>query len=295
MLDDQTIKNYESKYLEGGLDRLLTFDYKGRVTKLTTEQEKELKAHVGKMYYNDSKLLIEYVKEKYGVIFSESGIVNLLHRLGFVYKLTKVIPAKPDPDRQLKHLRKYEKLKALKHDDSVIMFMDGVHPEFNSKPTYCWIEKGKEKEVRANTGRKRINLNGAVNINNLDLIIREDCSVNVYSTVELFKQIEAFYPLAPAIYIVADNAGYYRSKMVKEYLKNSRIRIVFIPPYSPNLNLIERLWKFYRKNILYDCCCKTFDEFRKTTMIFFTNIKDYSDKLTSLLTENFQIIGKSCT
>ncbi len=90
LLDDQTIKNYESKYLEGGLDRLLTFDYKGRVTKLTTEQEKELKAHVGKMYYNDSKLLIEHVKEKYGVIFSESGIVNLLQWLKNISKIREL-------------------------------------------------------------------------------------------------------------------------------------------------------------------------------------------------------------
>ncbi len=87
--------------------------------------------------------------------------------------------------------------------------MDGAHPEFNSKPTYCRIEKGKDKEVKANTGRKRINLNGAVNIESLDLVIHEDSCVNADSTIELLKKIEVLYLLAPAIYIIADNAGYY--------------------------------------------------------------------------------------
>ncbi len=173
--------------------------------------------------------------------------------------------------------------------------MDGAHPEFNSKPTYCRIEKGKDKEVKANTGRKRINLNGAVNIESLDLVIHEDSCVNADSTIELLNKIEVLYLLAPAIYIIADNAGYYRSKKVQEYLKNSRVKIVFLPPYCPNLNLIERLWKFFRKKILYDCCCRTFDEFRKTTMDFFRDIKNHTAELKTLLNEKFQIIGKSCT
>ncbi|MBE7547044.1 MAG: transposase [Planctomycetia bacterium] len=57
---------------------------------------------------------------------------------------------------------------------------------------------------------------------------------------------------AGTIYIISDNAKYYRSKLVKEYLANSRIKIKFLPSYSPNLNLIERLWKFFRKKILYN-------------------------------------------
>ncbi|MCF7792246.1 MAG: transposase [Victivallales bacterium] len=73
--------------------------------------------------------------------------------------------------------------------------------------------------------------------------------------------------------------------------KNSKIEFVFMPPYYPNLNLIERLWKFFRKNILYDCRCQTFKEFKTETLEFFRNIKRHSEKLRTLLTENFQIIG----
>ena len=64
-----------------------------------------------------------------------------------------------------------------------------------------------------------------------------------------------------------------------------------MPPYSPNLNLIERLWKFMRKTILYNKYYEKFADFRAEVMRFFENIAQYNDKLSTLLTKNFQIIG----
>jgi len=57
--------------------------------------------------------------------------------------------------------------------------------------------------------------------------------------------------MAVCIYVICDNAPYYRSKAVQDYLKASRIQLVSLPPYAPNLNLIERLWRFFKKRILY--------------------------------------------
>ena len=79
--------------------------------------------------------------------------------------------------------------------------------------------------------------------------------------------------------------------MVKEYLEGSRIKLLFLPPYSPNLNLIERLWKYFRKIVLYNKYYETFDEFKNACKSFFRRIKRYRDDISSLLTENFQIIG----
>nr|WP_261341688.1 transposase [Candidatus Kuenenia stuttgartiensis] len=61
----------------------------------------------------------------------------------------------------------------------------------------------------------------------------------------------------------------YRSKLVKEYLANSRIKIKFLPSYSPNLNLIERLWKFFRKKILYNKYYDTYEKFKNKCFKFF--------------------------
>jgi transposase len=88
--------------------------------------------------------------------------------------------------------------------------------------------------------------------------------------------------------IIADNARYYRSKLVADYLKNNpRINLIFLPSYSPKLNLIERLWRFYKKKILYDTYHQTFADFKNETLNFFENIKDYKSELSTLLKDNF--------
>ena len=75
-------------------------------------------------------------------------------------------------------------------------------------------------------------------------------------------------------------------------VKDSRIKLVFLPPYAPNLNLIVRLWKFFKKNILYNRYYASFDEFRAACEEFFSNPRKYHQELRSLLTENFAIIGE---
>ena len=100
----RTIRNYEKYYLEAGLDRLLTFDYKSGFSRLTPEQESKLKEHVSTHHYQDSKALINYVKGHFEVKYSSTGIVDLLHRLGFTYKKPKIIPGKADAEKQLEYL-----------------------------------------------------------------------------------------------------------------------------------------------------------------------------------------------
>jgi transposase len=90
------------------------------------------------------------------------------------------------------------------------------------------------------------------------------------------------------LFVIADNAKYYRSNLVKEYLElNPRIIILFLPPYPPNLNLIERLWKLYKKEILYNTYYATFEEFRKSTAVFFETISDRKDELATLWRDKF--------
>jgi transposase len=78
---------------------------------------------------------------------------------------------------------------------------------------------------------------------------------------------------------------------MKEYLRNNpRIRFIPLPPYCPNLNLIERLWKFYKKKVLYQAYYPTLQKMREATLDFFGRLRDYADELRTLLTLNFQIV-----
>jgi len=291
LLDDQTIRNYEKLFYDQGTSGLLKTAYKGGLPNLSIEQETALKDHISKETYSSSSAIIEYVKQAYGLEFSNSGMVHLLERIGFVYKKTKLVPGKADTQKQHQFIEEYHQLKAQMNPNDEILFIDGTHPQHNPVSSYAWILKGQEKEVPTNTGRKRININGAINIDSYEAIAREDERINAQSTIELFKQIEEAYPTALTIYVIADNARYYHAQIVSKYLKTSRIQFKFLPPYSPNLNLIERLWKFLKKKVINSCYYESYDIFKKTVMNFFENIKDYHDELATLLTEKFQLIG----
>jgi len=291
LLDDQTIRNYELIFSQHGISGLLKTDYKGGLSKLSPEEELALKVHIMNHTYSSSSPIIEYVKQTFGHEFSNSGMVHLLERIGFVYKKTKLVPGKADSQSQQQFIEEYNQLKAQMNSNDEILFIDGTHPQHNPVSSYAWILKGQEKEIPTNTGRKRININGAINIKNYEAIAREDERINAQSTLELFKQIEEAYPSASTIYVIADNARYYRAQIVSEFLKTSRIRFKFLPPYSPNLNLIERLWKFLKKKVINSCYYESYDIFKKTIMNFFENIKEYHEELKTLLAEKFQIIG----
>ena len=95
-----------------------------------------------------------------------------------------------------------------------------------------------------------MNINGAIDVKTLQWSVDLPESVNAQSTISLFRKIEQKHPSAPKIYIIADNARYYRSKMVRGYLSRSKIEAIFLPAYSPNLNYIERFWKYFKKKVL---------------------------------------------
>jgi len=141
------------------------------------------------------------------------------------------------------------------------------------------------KEIKSNTGRKRVNINGAIDIEN-QIDTFEFCeSINAQSTIKLLKKIETQHKNARRIYVYSDNARYYHSKEVQSYLKNSKVKLKFLPPYSLNLNLIERFWKFFKKNVLYNTYYETFNEFER---YFFRKEKFKIKDAATILTENFQ-------
>ncbi len=95
------------------------------------------------------------------------------------------------------------------------------------------------------------------------------------------------------LYIILDNARYYLSKLVQEFMReNTRIEIVFSPPYSPNINIIWWLWQFFKKNITYNEYYEKFSVFMEDSMVFFQNIEKYKSELQAIMTDNFGLIGE---
>lgn len=291
MLDEETLRNYVKRYQKGGINALITDHYKGSFSKLSVVQLYELNAHLEQNTYLTVEAIIAYIEEEYDVLYSVSGMTDLLHRLKFTYKKSKLVPAKADKEKQKQFLTQLEELRKNKDVSDPILYMDGVHPQHNTMLAYGWIKKGKDNIIKSNTGRQRININGALDADTHAVITREDDSINALSTIALLEQVEANYPLAVIIYVICDNAKYYRSKLVGKFLETSKIQLVFLPSYSPNLNLIERLWKFMKKKVLYNKYYEKFDTFKEVTLGFFENIQQYKPELDSLLTNNFQLLN----
>jgi len=220
------------------------------------------------------------------------GHLERAGRQGYVYKKPKLVPGKADAEAQRGFLEKYKKLKENKSQEDPIYFMDATHPHHNPTLGYGWIRRGEEREIPSNTGRKRLNINGAIELERLEPVVRFDETIDSTSTIALFEQIEQANSQAQRIYVICDNAGYYRSHAVQHFLESSKIELIFLPSYSPNLNLIERFWKFFKKQVLHNKYYETFSTFRKACEQFFQNSQTYADQLRSLLTENFQIIGE---
>jgi transposase len=289
MLDGETVRKWHKIFETYGLTELLADHYLGSQPKLCIKVQNELSKHLENNIYLSAKAVKQHVEKKYSVMYTSKGITDLLHRMGFTYKKPKHLPGKLNRDAQEKFVIEYKKLKRDKSAEDHIYFMDGTHPMHNSQLAYGWIRKGKDKFVKANTGRERLNLNGAYDIENHKVLVREDKSINAQSTIALLKQL-TLKQRKGILYIFLDNARYYRSKMVQKFLqKNNRIQFKFLPSYSPNLNLIERLWKWIKKKVSYNDYFEKFSKFREKIFGYFENIKLYNDELKPLMSEKFQL------
>lgn len=267
LISDQAVRNhikdYEASYKlkpeSGGSDE-----------KLSETQAKMLSSHLESHVYLYVKDIIAYVASTFSVIYTVPGMRNWLHRHGFSHKKPAIVPGKANKERQAQWIEEYHKLKQRMSSDETICFTDGVHPTHNIQSAYGWIKRGVRKELPANTGRARLNLSGSIDVINQGVVIQEDLTLNAASTIRFFKKIEDAYPEKRRIHVFCDNAPYYRNVTVKEYLQGSKIKLHFLPPYSPNLNPIERLWKWMKERVIYNTYYEHFEDFKDAIFGFFS-------------------------
>jgi transposase len=285
-LDEDTVSKWKNKFKKRRLltDWLAT-ECHGYTGKLTPAQEQCVEQHATDELITDCKQIVSFIKERYGINYTIDGTTKLLHRLGFVYKQTTLVPGKLDEAAQAAWLKGYEKLKAKLPENETILFGDGVHPEHNVHATKAWIKKGKQKRIPTNTGRKRLNINGVLNIENMEAVVHYAETLNAQTTMELFDKVQEAYPDKKKIHLVIDNARYYKNKELQKYLRRRkcRIKIHWLPPYSPNLNFIERLWHYLKKYIIGTKRRQTFKEFEADIRDFFEHFGNYEDKLRQFI------------
>ena len=168
-----------------------------------------------------------------------------------------------------------------------MLFVDAAH--FVMGAFLGWVWCATRLFVRAAPGRQRYNVLGAINAVTHELIrVTNDGYINAQTVCELLQKILDLQVPTP-ITLVMDNAKYQHCKLVQSTAKSLEIELLFLPSYSPNLNLIERLWKFVKKKVLNSRRHATFTEFQETINdCLDRTATDYRDELDTLLSHNFQ-------
>jgi transposase len=168
-----------------------------------------------------------------------------------------------------------------------VFFVDAAHFVLGAYLGFLWCLT--RIFVRAPSGRQRLNVLGALNAVTHELItVTNESYINAISVGELLEKIAAL-GLSTPITLIMDNARYQRCAYVLEMAARLKIEIVFLPPYSPNLNLIERLWKFVKKECLYSTYYENFQVFKQSILTCLSETSGiHKSALSTLLTHSFQ-------
>ena len=291
-VDVSSVYRYAQTYQLQGLTGYLRAEQPGYWGLRTSSQLAGLCRELGQQLYTDCRAIADWLARTYGVRYSVSGLTDLLHRLGYSYKLTAARPCQADADVQTAFLADTlaPLLAQAAAGNAGVYFADAAHPTHNTRATHVWTETGKERPLLTVSGRERVNLNAALNAHcptqvHLD---ETDC-VNAQSTQRLYEKLLAAHPEGP-VHVICDNARYYQNKALNAWLADKRLVQVFLPPYSPNLNLIERLWKFLRQKIINTAFYRTKGQFKTAVLDFFDRLSEFGPELASRMRLKFHVL-----
>lgn len=265
----------------------------GSESRLNDEQAQQLIEHISEYTYAHTHQIVSYIAERWNIQYTVSGLNKWLHQHGFTYKKPKGVPHKADTDKQAAFVEKYKALKASLSEDEVLLFMDAVHPTQATKITSGWIRKGVDKVINTTGSRTRMNIVGAIELADLSAAVFDQFkTVNSESIISFFKTVRRSYASKEIIHMILDGAGYHRSQEVVEAAEKLKIKLHYLPPYSPNLNPIERLWKVMNEHVRNNEYFATAKEFRqKINQFLDETLPRIGASLVNRINDNFQMLN----
>lgn len=287
LLDDETIRRHIDDYQR---EQKLKPENGGSDSHLTDKETRELMEHLREITYLHVKDICQYVLQTYRKKYTVSGMTKWLHAHDFGYKKAHGVPAKADREQQKKFIRYYNRLKKKAGEKEPIYFADGVHPQHQTQLTYGWIPKGERKEVATTAQQKRLNFIGGICLNGHRFIYHQVDKINAYSICDFLWKLRKANPGKFYVHVIWDNAKPHKDDEVCTFAKELGIKLHYLPPYSPNLNPVERVWKLMHENIRYNKYYSKFSEFTDATLGFFKRIGRKKNILRERITDNFQIL-----
>ena len=295
LLDDDTIRTWHNLFVSDGIEGLARFETGGSACQMNDAQLEEIKTWVTATLPRSTRQIGAFIEKRFAIVYeSRSGLIALLHRLGLEYHKPDLIPSKLNEEKQKNFIAEYDNLLNSLADNEAVLFADAVHPTHAVRAAGCWAPKQETLAIGQTSGRQRINIHGAINLETGQTRMIEVLTVDAVSTIRLLESIEALYPLLVLIHVFLDNARYHHAKLVQEWLARPgcRIKLNFVPSYCPHLNPIERLWGLMHRNITHNTCYATCRQFADATLGFLRekvprNWANFCDSVT----DNFRVIN----
>ena len=285
----KTIRRCLRLYQQGGIEALKQ-DKRYRPVSALEPHRDAIKAEFTAKPPKTINEAIERVEQMTRIRRNPTQMRQFLKRLGMKRLKVGHIPAKANVEEQQTFLadQLQPRLDEAKQGKRHVFFVDAAHFVLHPFLGFLWCFA--RVFIQAPSGRQRFNVLGALHATSLQLLtVTNDTYINAETVAVLLRQIAAACSGLP-ITLVLDNARYQHCKYIIALAAELGIELLFLPPYSPNLNLIERLWKFVKKECLYSEYYETFAEFQKAIMDCLAETQGkHKQKLASLLTLNFQM------
>jgi transposase len=283
-----TFYRYLHTYHEGGLDTLKKVTFHRRQSQLAdyrTSIEADLRQRPPASVAEAAARIAALTGLERGL----TQVRQFLKSLGMKPRKVGQIPAKADVIAQgtFKSQQLEPRLAEAQSGQRIVFFMDAAHFVFAPFLGLVWCFE--RLFVKAPSGRQRLNVLAALNATTREIFTVKNLTYLTSETVcELLRRLAGAHPGVPMT-IVLDNARYQRCALVQRLAQSLGLELLFLPAYSPNLNLIERFWKFVKKQCLYSKYYADHHAFQHAIIMCIEQAPDmHKEELESLLTLKFQ-------
>lgn len=287
---DNTVRNYLHEYENSGIDGISKIKFNKPKSELDSYAD-NFKQIFAENPPSTIAQATSIIKEHTGIELSHPQVRRFMKSIGLKCRKTAAIPAKANVKTQEDCIENQLKpaIKEAEEGKIKLFFLDSAHFVHGVFLAYIWSFV--RMFIKAPSGRKRYNILGALNAITKQIeVITNETYINSSTICEMLKKLRDLSGTLP-IKIVLDNARYQRCFLVQTLAETLNIQLLFIPPYSPNLNIIERYWKYVKKSCLNNKYYEKFSAFKEAIDICLnrsnTDLKMQAE-MRKLLTLNFQ-------